>query len=161
LKKKYPVIALGFSQHKRSNRIKNITIAVNKIVNGSKVHLLGFTSPDILGVLPVHYSDSSSWTQEGLFGNAIWWNPYKTGLNKTDRIRFLDKENTHEIHSEHIENYPWRKQFEKYLNDELQFEINDLYGHDTTLNRQIANVHHFVKLQSLIREMHESRGFNV
>jgi hypothetical protein len=160
--KKYPVIALGYSQHKRSNRVKNITTAVYKIVNGgSKVHLLGFTSPDILGVLPVHYSDASSWTKEGMFGNIIWWNKYKSGLNKTDRIRFLDKDNSHEIHDEHIGNYPWRKCLEKYLYDELQFEINDLYGLDKYLNRQIANVHHFVKLQSIIREMHDINGFNI
>jgi hypothetical protein len=162
LEKKYPVIALGFSQHKKANRLKNITTAVNKIVNGgSKVHLLGFTSPDILGILPVHYSDASSWTQEGLFGNIIWWNPFKSGINKTDRIRFLDKENSHEIHEEHIGNYPWRGYLEKYLHEELQFEINDLYGHDKNLNRQIANVHHFVKLQTIIREMHNKRGFNI
>jgi hypothetical protein len=162
LEKQYPVIALGFSEHKRTNRVKNITRAVNKIVSGgSKVHLLGLTSPDILGVLPIHYSDATSWTQEGMFGNVIWWNPYKTAINKTDRVRFLDKENSASIHNDHIENYPSRKALEKYLKDELDMDILDMYGHEKDLNRQIANVHHFVKLQDIIRQMHKQKGFDI
>jgi hypothetical protein len=162
LRKKYPIIALGSSVHKKSNRFNNIKTAVDKIVSGgSKVHLLGLTSPDILGVLPIHYSDATSWTQEGMFGNVIWWNPYKNGINKTDRVRFLDRENSDKIHSEHIENYPYRKYFEKYLWDELQLEILDIYGHEKNRNRQIANVHHFVKLQDIVRQMHIKNGFDV
>jgi len=84
IQKRYPIIALGASEHKRKNALHNIGIAVNKIVGaGLKVHLLGNTSMDILGQLPIHYCDSSSWAKEGEHGNIIWMNPHKG--NKGDR----------------------------------------------------------------------------
>ena len=162
IKKKYPIISLGYSDHKKKNAIANITSAVSKITGaGLKVHLLGFTSPSILGQLPVHYCDSSSWAQEGMYGNIVWWNPQKKGQNKTDRIRFLDKENTHKKWKQHIGNYQYRKDFEKYLKDELNFTMIDVYGHDKEFSRQIANVHYFIRIQEEIRKMHKKQGFQV
>ena len=160
IRRKDPIIALGYSDHKRTNKWNNIKKAVMKIVNaGLNVHLLGFTSASIVGKLPVKYCDSSSWAQEGMYGNILWWNPYKTGENKTDRIRFLDKENTHVKWKHHIGNYKWKKEFEQYLKDELEMSKIDVYGHNKEFKRQIANVHYFVKLQSKIRKMHKRKGF--
>lgn len=163
IKKTYPIIALGYSYHKKKNAIANITSAVSKITGaGHKVHLLGYTSPSVLGKLPVHYCDSSSWAQEGMYGNILWWNPKKKGENKTDRVRFLDKEDTHKKWpNHHIGSYKYRKDFEKYLMDELELSMIDLYGHKKEFLRQIANVHYFVGIQEEIRKMHKVRGFKM
>lgn len=138
---------------------QNITTAVNKIVQpGLQVHLLGVTDVNILKDLPVHYCDSSSWAQEALFGNIVWWNPYEQEEDKLNRIRFLDKEDTGKKWDYHIGNYPYRKYFENYLENELQMSLVDVYGHNKEFNRQIANVHFFVKLQDEIRKLHRQKG---
>lgn len=153
IKKHYPIIALGASEHKKKDALNNISIAVNKIVGaGLKVHLLGYTSMKVLGQLPIHYCDSSSWGQEGKFGNILWMNPYKG--NTGDRVRFLDREDTADKWAYHIGNYPWRKPFEKYLKDQLGFSLKDVTGHDKDFNRQIANIHYFVQFQDEVRKQH-------
>jgi hypothetical protein len=160
IQKGYPLIALGYSKHKIENGKKNIKQAVNRIVSaGSKVHLLGISSYDILADNPIHYSDSSSWAQEGLYGNILWWNPNKPGKgeNKTDRIRFLDRENSHKRHNRHIGNYPYVEELQVYLKDQLGMTLLDLCGHDKEFNRQLVNVHFFVQLQDRVREAHKQR----
>lgn len=156
LKNKYPIIALGFSEDKIKNKNVNISNAVNKIVNGgSKTHLLGISSYDILKDIPVHYCDSSSWAQEGKFGMIIWWNPYIQDENKTDRVYMLYNENSESKKLKHFGNYQYRNQFEKYLKDELNMTITDIEGHDKESNIQLINVHFFVKLQDEIRKAHK------
>lgn len=60
LRDNYKIIGLGSSQDKMKNRKINISNAVNHIVNGgSKTHLLGITSYDILKDIPVHYGVGS------------------------------------------------------------------------------------------------------
>jgi hypothetical protein len=162
IKKKYPIIALGFSDHKKKNKLANIGSAVNKIVGaGLKVHLLGLTPPSILGKFPIHYADSSSWAQYGMYGNIAWWNPNKNSMDKTDVVRFIDRSDTHIKWNKHIENYPDRKDFEKYLKDVLKLSIVDVYGHRKDYNRQIANIHYFVKAQDKVRQMHIKKGFKM
>jgi len=158
LEKEYPLIALGYSEHKMVDGKNNIQYAVNRIVNaGSKVHLLGISSYDILAENPIHYCDSSSWAQEGIFGCIIWWNPNKPGENKTDRIRFLDRENSHLRHTRHIGNYEYVEEFQNYLKDQLGMKLLDLCGHDKEFNRQLVNVHFFVQLQDRVREAHKRK----
>ena len=162
IKKRYPIISLGYSEHKRKNRDANIKFAVNKIVGaGSKVHLLGLTHPSILGKYPIHYADSSSWGQEAMYGNIIWWNPSKSSEDKTDRVRFIDRSDTTKRWSHHIENYSDRKAFEDYLNNKFNFSLIDVYGHGKEYNRQLANVHYFVKIQDEIRKIHIKKGFEM
>jgi len=157
--KGYPLIALGYSKHKMVDGKENIKQAVSKIVKGkSRVHLLGISSYDILAENPIHYSDSSSWAQEGLYGCTIWWNPCKQGENKTDRIRFLDRENSHKRHTHHIGNYEYIDEFQRYLKDQLGMTLLDLCGHDKEFNRQLVNVHFFVQLQDRVREAHKQKG---
>ncbi|MCP4022499.1 MAG: hypothetical protein GY729_11715, partial [Desulfobacteraceae bacterium] len=159
LQKQYPLIALGYSEHKMKEGKKNIQYAVNRIVNaGSKVHLLGISSYEILADTPVHYCDSSSWAQEGIFGNVLWRNPNKPGENKTDRIRFIDREDSHKRHTNHIGNYKYIDEFQRYLKDQLGMTLLDLCGHDKEFNRQLVNVHFFVKLQGDVRKAHLQKG---
>lgn len=162
LDSKYPIIALGYSEHKIKNKKENIVNVVNRIVTaGAKVHLLGISSYDILTDIPVHYCDSSSWAQEGKYGCILWWNLNKSCENKTDRIRFLDRDNSHECHKQHIENYSDKESFLKYLNDNLNMTLVDLYGHDKEHNRQLVNVHFFVQLQDELRKAHKQKGFKI
>ena len=162
IKKKYPIISFGYSEHKKKNKHANIAFAVKKIVEaGLKVHLLGLTHPSILGKYPIHYADSSSWGQEAMYGNIIWWNPSRQSEDKTDRVRFIDRNDTTKRWSHHIENYPDRKAFETYLKDEFNFSIIDVYGHNKEYKRQIANVHYFVKAQYEVRKMHLKKGFKM
>lgn len=159
LQKEYPLIALGYSEHKMKDGKKNIQYAVNRIVSaGSRVHLLGISSYDILADNPIHYSDSSSWAQEGLFGCILWWNPCKQGENKTDRIKFLDRENSHKNHNKHIGNYDYIEELQIYLKDQLGMTLLDLCGHNREFNRQLVNVHFFVQLQDRVREAHKQKG---
>ncbi len=160
IQKQYPIIALGFSEHKQRDKKNNISSTVNRIVKaGLKVHVLGISSYDILHDIPVNYCDSSSWAQEGKYGNVLWWNPYKNGKNKTDRIKFPDKENTHLRHPNHIGDYEHLEEFEDYVKNNFNLDIVNLCGHNKEFNRQLLNVHYYVQLQDIIREEHKKRGF--
>ena len=67
----YDLIALGYAEHKKAK----VKTAVKRITsNGCKVHVLGITSYDVLKDLPVHYCDSSNWTQAVAFGYIYFWN---------------------------------------------------------------------------------------
>ncbi len=162
LEKKYPIIALGYSEHKQKDRDKNLPYAVNRIVNsGAKVHLLGISSYRDLADIPVHYCDSSSWAQESQFGSVIWWNPHIKGNNKTDRVTFLDKDNSHVKHKRHIGNYQYLDAFQEYLKDQFNLTLIDLCGNNKDFNRQLVSVHFFVQLQDKIREIHKQKGFKI
>jgi len=155
----YPIIALGFSKHKRKNAIENITTAIKPILAaGLKIHLLGSTSLDILGKVPVHYSDSSSWSKEGMYGCAVWFNPNKTDDKfGQDRIYFKDRDISSREKSFLLDNHPDKDIFLDYVKSQLGLTYEDLYGPNCDFNRQLVNVHYFIQLQDKIRVIHQDR----
>jgi hypothetical protein len=155
----YQIIALGASPHKK---VKLIKAAAEKIFNaGAKIHLLGVSNAKDLMNLPIHYCDSSSWGKAAENGTIYYWNPQNKGDNKTDRVVLLDRINSEEKWPKHMGNYPYKKQFEQYLLDELKMELRDLYGLKMHFNRQLLNIHYFVKLQDEIRKLHVKKGINI
>ena len=149
----HPIIALGYSKHKKQNTVENIKTAIKPILAaGLKIHLLGLTSMDVLSQVPVHFSDSSSWAQEGLFGCVAWFNPDKAAEKiGPDRMYFKDTAETSREKSSIIDNHPDRDQFLEYVQNQLNLTYNDLYGINKDLCRELANVHYFVQLQNKIR----------
>lgn len=160
LNENYKIIALGDSPHKRDkkNKIKNITYAVNRIVDGgAMVHLLGVTDSEILKDIPVHFCDSTSWATEQRAGVIKWWNPH---YSKTDNIYMLDKIDSEFRHKNHIGNYQNYDQFEEYL-DDLNINITDLMGYRRSVYRKFINMKYFITMQNIIRDEHKQKGFKM
>lgn len=160
LKEKHPIIALGASPHKKDkkNMFKNISHAVNRIVDGgAKVHLLGVTDPEILRYMPVHYCDSTSYATEQKYGVVKWWNPY---YNKTDSIYMLDRVGSEFRKPDHIGNYQNYNHFEEFLSS-LGLTIFNIIGHRKTAYRKMVNMKYFITMQDIIREEHKQRGFKM
>jgi hypothetical protein len=155
--KQYPIIALGYSPHKQANKIGNLKIAVKKALAANiKIHLLGLTSIEIFQQIPVHYSDSSSWSQYTKFGYTVWLR--KVGDKAIiEKIRYEDttKHPKDDRKDLILSKNPLRDEFLQYVKDELNLSYQDLYGQDYHMNRNLVNVHFFVMLQDEVRKIQQ------
>lgn len=157
LRHDYNLIALGYNEHKKSKFAK----AVKRITrNGCKVHVLGITSFKDLKDLPVHYCDSTNWTQAVAFGYIYFWNDKKKGCNPleddmTDTIRFWDKDEQIRKPGYYYDDYPFKSDLDHYLKEMFGFTWVDLYGPDKHVNREVVNIDYFVTLQEKLRQYHK------
>jgi len=157
--KNYDIISLGSSPFKGDKDVVNGIVYRIKDA-GKKIHLLGVSSYGRIKDLPIDYNDSSNWAQAQKFGYIYYWNS-KTPNNPEVMLRFNDHEQKNENNQLiYFEDYEYRDDVEDYLKNSLNIRYIDLYGHYSTLNRQIINTHYFVKLQDHVREAHQKNGFN-
>ena len=129
--------------------------------NNIKVHFLGRVDYEKLAKLPVYSCDSSSWTQAGTKSNyALFWNPARSGFDKTDKI-FLTEDIFQESKGRHHTDHPFRRDFEEYLHREFGFYLENLVGKGTEvlLNRQVVNIHYFLDLEAQVNKKHSELGF--
>ena len=119
--------------------------------NGVKVHFFGCTEYRKLAYLPVYSADSSTWGQAGARDYINYWNPALKRVDKTDKI----------VLNHNVWDYPYLDQLEDYLDEELGLSIDDLMGKGKLLNRQLANIHYFVKLEERINKKHQELGFKL
>ena len=82
--KHYERVAIASNELPTYDRVWSV---VDIIYNaGVRIHLFGTTRWDLLSRLQVHSCDSSNANQIAAYGEIAWWNPYKSGKNKTDYI---------------------------------------------------------------------------
>lgn len=117
--------------------------------NRIKVHFLGCTKYQKLAYLPVYSCDSSTWGQAGARDYLLFWNSSRTRIDKSDKIPLNNK----------FWNYPFLNEFEDYIDQDLGLTFHDLIGRGKHLNRQLVNIHYFVKLEQLIHQKHRKLGF--
>jgi hypothetical protein len=157
LNNRYDLIALGYEANKR----KKLAQAVKHITSkGCKVHVLGITSFNTLKDLPVHFCDSSNWTQAVGYGYIYYWNDADTTRNPlkddmTDTIRFNDSDDQAIKPSYYHHNYPFKNDLDRYLKENFGFTWVDLYGEKKHLCREIINIHYHTILQDKLREYHQ------
>ncbi|MGA2223149.1 MAG: hypothetical protein ABSH41_01740 [Syntrophobacteraceae bacterium] len=135
-------------------------IAIHRIHTARiKVHLFGTTKFELLATNPVSSCDASTWSQEATRGYILFWNPKRKGTSKTDHIQFTQYKK--KLPGSHIrlEEYDFLGDLIDYLRNIFGFGLSDLQGKSGLLNRQIVNIHYFVKHQERINEEHRKRGF--
>lgn len=152
----YPQIALGSPQ---ITDFGTLSYVMNKFKDTTiKVHLFGNTTFDFLANFSIYSCDSSVWAQAAKYGDIAWWNPLKTGLNKTERVNI--EEYYHDQSKGHsISTYRHKTELLEYLDRELGITMDDLLGPDGSLFKQMANIHHYQNLQGIINEIHRKNGF--
>jgi len=153
----YDLIALGYAVHKKS-KVKESVKRITKY--GCRVHVLGITAYDDLKDLPVHFCDSSNWTQAVMFGYIYYWNEKKklkkqSVQDKTDTIRFWDKDDQDGKPGYYYNDYPFKSDLDHYLKKLFGFTWVDLYGPEKHVNREVVNIHYHVFLQHKLREYHQ------
>lgn len=145
----YKFVAIGSGELAYSG-IDELHYIVDELYrNGIKVHFLGCTDYRKLAYLPVYSCDSSTWVQAGARDFLLYWNHSIKGIDKTDNIPLDSK----------LWNYPFLNDFEDYLDQELGLTLPDLTGKGKHLNRQLVNIHYFVKLEKLVHQKHRKLGF--
>ena len=159
LDKGYPLVAIG-SGELRDSDVSELKRIVDKFYShGVMVHFLGCTGYEKLAYTPVYSCDSSTWTQSGARDYVNYWNMKCPDIDKTDKIYLVGRfpRGSRKIH---IDTYQFRVQFEEYLWDELQLGLEDLTeSKKRKLNRQVANIHYFVKLEQEVARQHRELGF--
>jgi hypothetical protein len=123
-----------------------------------KVHLFGNTKFDFLTNFPIYSCDSSVWVQAARFGEIVWWNPWKKGPNRTDRVH-LEEYYHEKPKGKPISTYPRKIELMDYLYDELGVTMEDLLGMDGTYVKQMVNLHHYLKLEDIVNDIHRKKGF--
>lgn len=158
-KEHYEIVALGFSDDKKKENIDPIVQRLH--VANKKVHLLGVSNYIFLYDLPVAYCDSSSWGQNQRYACISYWCVSKPGLNKTETIHMKVFDVAPVPRKNWYDDYKYRNDLENYLKINFDYNYYDLLDVDIGWQcRQVVNIHHFVKLQEIITQEHEKRGWN-
>lgn len=158
IKRKYPYVAVGSRSLQNKKATKLITEHLFK--NGIKVHLFGLTKYDFLESIPAFSCDSSTWTKAAIMVDAImYWNPHRTGVNKTDTIHLETTISNGTCGGFQFMSYPHRKELEDFLSSNLHLTYGDLLGHDGPLNRKLVNMFYFLELEERITQHHHELGF--
>lgn len=154
---KLVAIGSGELKHAGLDELRHIVDPLHRA--GVKVHFLGCTEFEKLAYLPVYSADSTTWNRTGTSGNIFYWNPKGIGYKKLDKIA-LDDGVLRGGAKFHIRTYPFRRQLEEYLSQELKLGLDDLYGKEQHINRSLVNLHYFVLIEDYINRKHKEQGFN-
>ena len=152
----YKVVALGSPQ---ITNFGTLAYVMNKF-KGTKirVHLFGNTRFEFLTEFPIYSCDSSVWVQAARFGEIVWWNPWKKGPNQTDRV-YIEEYYHEEPKRNRLSVHQYKSELLSYLYDELNITMDDLLGLDGALFKQLVNLHHYLKLEDIVNEIHKEKGF--
>lgn len=154
----YELVSLGSAELRDADVYELRRIVDKMYVNGIKVHFLGCTDYEKLAYVPIYSADSATWNQAASRGHLLYWNPLKPGIDKKDKICFVyDLPEKYMIN--HIDHHPHQREIEAYLNKELGYSIPELKGSAGSLNRSVANIHYYVKLEKRIADKHRELGF--
>jgi len=156
---KYDWLALGSSQSKTFKAIKYAVDRIKTWGNPNiRIHWFGGSRFDWLCRLPIASCDTTSWAAIGANGMIMFWNPFKPGLNKSDRIYAGGKMRKLQKSEHHINIYPWRSEFKDYLAESFHLTFEDLRGYDGVVNTQLVNMRYYVELERRINEERIRRG---
>ena len=148
----YKYICLGSAL---VNNNKTMQFLMKKVAGtGIKIHIFGRISFKQLTYYPIYSCDSTGWATKVSNGNICWWNPEKTGLNKTEifHICRFGKDDKNNIYV-----HPCKEQFRQFLRDELDIDYEAFLSN--TVLQQMANIHYFVTLEREINMIQREKGF--
>jgi hypothetical protein len=154
----YEMISIGSGELEKEDVGELYRIIEKPYSQGIKVHLLGCTDYSKLAFLPVYSGDSATFNQAASRGNLLYWNPRKSDIDKTERIRFIYGL-PRRLMRNHIDDHPHQDEIDGYLNRELNYSIEDLKGPRGLSKRLVANLHHFVQLDKRVAAKHRELGF--
>ncbi|MCK5682969.1 hypothetical protein KAJ27_02570 [bacterium] len=161
----YDFIALGNVMLKGSNtklrRQRHIDHAMSIIPVDRKVHLFGASSYKAIAHLNLYSCDSSSWALNSKFGFILFWDPNKSGEDKTVRLFFLDRNRDYWGGKPiYWEKYKRRDQLETYIGT-LGFTYSDLMGHNRGHYRKLLNAIYYLTIEDVITQKRQQQKFAV
>jgi hypothetical protein len=124
-----------------------------------KVHLLGNVSFDFISNFPIYSCDTSAHAQRGKYGLIYYWNPNNPVVDKTDKIYLDEYYSASKLKKITLFNYRHRDAFLGYLRNELGIAESNLYGDQGAFYKQVANLHHYVRLEQVVNQIHQMKGF--
>jgi hypothetical protein len=154
----YQMISIGSGELKKEGVEELYRIIEKPYSQGIKIHLLGCTDFSKLAYLPVFSADSATFNQAASRGNLLYWNPRLPDIDKTEKIRFIYGL-PRRLMRKHIDDHYYWDEVEEYLNQELNYSIEDLNGPGGITKRLVANLHHFVQLDKRVAAKHRELGF--
>jgi hypothetical protein len=154
----HKLIAIGSGELKHASLDDLRMIVEVPYRAGVMVHFLGVTHFEKLAYIPVSSCDASTWGHQSARGTVFYWNPYKRGYKKIDKICFYDILPAR-LRKIPIDSYPYKNEFATYIKKELGFTIDDLRGKEGLANREVANLHFYAQLEKIIDQKHEKQGF--
>ena len=156
------VTARGLASHKAvaigqctgRTSMRNIRPVVEKLHGaGAKVHFFGSSEFRLMAQLPIATCDSTSWCKYPSMGIVLYWNPKKTGFDKTDKIHFPKLQDAPSPQgSQYYNKYGYLKDFEEYLDNNLGLTTTDLLGNNADLYRGVVNMLYYCLLEKLITQ---------
>jgi hypothetical protein len=156
---KYDWLALGSSQ---STNFDDIRYAVDRIITWGdpniRIHWFGGSKFEWLAKLPIAACDTSSWAKTGQFGYIRYWNPHEEKFNKTHNIFVSGRLKEFKKGEYHFVTYPWRRELEEYLDQNLNLTYSDLCGYDEKFNMQLVNTRFYSELAKKINKERVKRG---
>lgn len=160
----YKLVALGSIMEEGSSKMlrrqKDINYAVEKLYqNDVRMHLFGASSYKTISHLPLYSCDSSSWAQNNKFGFILYWNPFKKGEDKTDKLFFYDKYSDYDSSRPYFNEYDFRDEFERYFG-EFGITYHDLTSTRKHYFRQLVNAIYYLTIEGVIAEKHKLLGYS-
>ncbi len=156
---KYDWLALGSSQ---STNFDDFRYAVDRIKtwgdSNIRIHWFGGSKFEWLAKLPIAACDTSSWAKTAQFGYIRYWNPHEDKFNKTHNIFVSGRIREFKEGEYHFVTYPWRRELEEYLDQNLNLTYSDLCGYDEKFNMQLVNTRFYSELAKKINKERVKRG---
>jgi hypothetical protein len=157
--KGYRTIALGST--KNGNQ-KVLEYAFDQFsVAGVRVHLFGNVKFSSVANFPIWSCDTTAWAQRGKWGFIYYWNPHRKPADKTDKIYMDEYMDSSKKRDFYYSTYEYRNELDQYLYEELKITSDDLYGSEGTYYKFLANLHFYVKLEELVTQIHQAKGFTI
>ncbi len=153
----YKRVALGSSQVNSQRHMAQITRRFDG--TGTELHLLGQSGIRLLGYFPISSSDSTLFANPGKMGFIKYWNPQRTGDEKTDTI-YLEERISEKIKHKHMySTYEYKKDLDAFLQNTFGLDYYDLVGKGSAVNKMLVNMYYAVQLEAEINRMHQGFGF--
>ena len=155
INRKFDYVSVGSGALKKKQSTADI---VNHLHNNRiKTHLLGLTKYDYLKDIPAYSCDSSSWTQAAVKSDAIlFWN---LNEEKQDKIHIETMKDACKKGHFCYSNYPFKKELDDYLWNNLKLTYCNLLGKQGPENRKLVNMLYFIELEKRLTENHIKLGF--
>ena len=148
----YDYVAIG--QSKRRTRPEMLFPVVFKLHGrGIKTHLFGITDYDLVVGCPAWSCDSKSWLDDAKTGVIRFWNPAKSGDNKTDLIYFPEVLGKRKAGTHMYNQYSHRDLFTQFI-EGYGLKMRDLLGLRAYAYRQFLGIMYYKTIETVIAEKH-------
>jgi len=150
----YDSVAIGKQKGKTDHEL--LFPRVYQLISyGVNVHLFGITDFNLINGCPATSCDSKSWLDDANTGVVRFWNPGKSGENKTDILYYPDKQGKTKPGMHVVWEYEYLDEFKRFLGN-YGLTVYNLDGVKGYIYREFLGMLYYRTLEDVVTELHRN-----